>query len=264
MPKTSDEPSEEVLLEFPEDHIAVVRINRPKAYNALNLNVRTLIAEKFAELKSRPDIRAVILTGDQKAFAAGADLKEMSTLSAVDYYKLHVERLYNAFADYPRPVIAAVNGFALGGGMELAMISDIILAGQSAKFGQPEVKVGVMPGAGGSQRLVRAVGKYNAMRLCLTGMMIGAEEAKAMGLVCEVLDDDQVMDRALEMARELATLPPLGLEHIKYAILHGPDMSLESALGLERKSMQLLMSSTDRAEATAAFLEKRKGTFTGE
>ena len=108
MPKTSDEPSEEVLLEFPEDHIAVVRINRPKAYNALNLNVRTLIAEKFAELKSRPDIRAVILTGDQKAFAAGADLKEMSTLSAVDYYKLHVERLYNAFADYPRPVIAAV------------------------------------------------------------------------------------------------------------------------------------------------------------
>ena len=164
----------------------------------------------------------------------------------------------------PRRQPGSGNGFALGGGMELAMISDIILAGQSAKFGQPEVKVGVMPGAGGSQRLVRAVGKYNAMRLCLTGMMIGAEEAKAMGLVCEVLDDDQVMDRALEMARELATLPPLGLEHIKYAILHGPDMSLESALGLERKSMQLLMSSTDRAEATAAFLEKRKGTFTGE
>lgn len=255
---------EEVLLEFPEDHIAVVRINRPEAYNALNLNVRSLIADKFNELKAREDIRAVILTGSEKAFAAGADLKEMSVLSAVEYYKVHVERLYNAFADYPRPVIAAVNGFALGGGMELAMISDIILAGKKAKFGQPEVKVGVMPGAGGSQRLVRAVGKYNAMRLCLTGMMIGADEAKDMGLVCEVLDDDKVMDRAMEMARELSALPPLGLEHIKYAILQGPDMSLESALGLERKSMQVLLSSKDRAEATAAFLEKRSGSYKGE
>jgi len=256
--------SDEVLLEFPEDHIAVVRINRPKAYNALNLNVRSLIADKFNELKAREDIRAVIITGNEKAFAAGADLKEMSVLSAVDYYKAHVERLYNAFADYPRPVIAAVNGFALGGGMELAMISDIILAGTKAKFGQPEVKVGVMPGAGGSQRLVRAVGKYNAMRMCLTGMMVGAEEAKDMGLVCEVLEDDKVMDRAMEMARELSALPPLGLEHIKYAILHGPDMSLESALGLERKSMQVLLSSEDRAEATAAFLEKRSATYEGK
>lgn len=256
-------PDKEVLLEFPEDHIAVVRINRPHAYNALNLNVRSLIAENFNELKTREDIRAVILTGNDKAFAAGADLKEMSTLSAVDYYKIHVERLYNAFADYPRPVIAAVNGFALGGGMELALISDIILAGKGAKFGQPEVKVGVMPGAGGTQRLVRAVGKYNAMRLCLTGMMISADEAKDMGLVCEVLEEDEVMGRAMEMARDLAALPPLGLEHIKYVLLHGPDMSLESALGLERKSMQVLLSSEDRAEATAAFLEKRKGTYRG-
>jgi len=256
--------SEEVLVEFPEDHIAVVRINRPRAYNALNLNVRRLIAEKFTELKAREDIRAVILTGDDKAFAAGADLKEMSAMSAVDYYKAHVERLYNAFADYPRPVIAAVNGFALGGGMELAMISDIIIAGKSAKFGQPEVKVGVMPGAGGSQRLVRAVGKYNAMRLCLTGMMIGADEARDMGLVCEVLDDGAVMDRARALASELAALPPLGLEHIKYAILHGPDMSLESALGLERKSMQLLLSSKDRAAATTAFLEKTDALYRGE
>ncbi len=256
--------SEEVLLEFPEDHIAVVRLNRPGAYNALNLNVRRLIAEKFDLLKGREDIRAVIITGNEKAFAAGADLKEMSALSAVDYYKTHVERLYNAFADYPRPVIAAVNGFALGGGMELAMISDIILAGKGAQFGQPEVRVGVMPAAGGSQRLVRAVGKYNAMRLCLTGMMITADEAKDMGLVCEVLEDDRVMERAVGMARELAALPPLGLEHIKYAIIHGPDMSLESALGLERKSMQVLLSSRDRAEATAAFLEKRKGSYSGE
>jgi len=257
-------PEEDVCLEFPEEHIAIVRLNRPKAYNALNLNVRSLIAEKFTELKNREDIRAVILTGDDKAFAAGADLKEMSGLSAVDYYKAHIERLYNAFADYPRPVIAAVNGFALGGGMELAMIADIIIAGKEAKFGQPEVKVGVMPGAGGSQRLVRAVGKYNAMRLCLTGMMISADEAKDMGLVCEVLAEGKVMARALEMARDLAALPPLGLEHIKYAILHGPDMSLESALGLERKSMQVLLSSKDRAEATAAFLEKRSGSYSGE
>jgi len=255
---------QDVILEFPEAHIAVVRINRPKAYNALNLNARTLIAEKFNDLKTREDIRAVIITGNEKAFAAGADLKEMSALSAIDYYKAHIERLYNAFADYPRPVIAAVNGFALGGGMELAMISDIIIAGKGAKFGQPEVKVGVMPGAGGTQRLVRAVGKYNAMRLCLTGMMISADEAKDMGLVCEVLEDDKVMARAMEMARELAALPPLGLEHIKYAILHGPDMSLESALGLERKSMQVLLSSDDRTEATAAFLEKRGATYKGE
>ncbi|MEP4861523.1 MAG: enoyl-CoA hydratase-related protein, partial [Alphaproteobacteria bacterium] len=156
-----------------------------------------------------------------------------------------------------------VSGFALGGGLELAMHADIIVAGRSARLGQPEVKVGIMPGAGGTQRLTRAVGKFRAMLLCLTGKLIDAEEAYAMGLVSEVVDDDQVMTRATELAGQIAKLPPIAVAQIKELILLGPDAPLQTALAMERKAVQLLFATSDKQEGMQAFLEKRKPNFIG-
>ncbi|EKV27710.1 Enoyl-CoA hydratase [Caenispirillum salinarum AK4] len=253
----------QVVLERPEPAIAIVRINRPEVRNALNLTVRQQMADIFREFIDDPDLRCVVLTGDETSFAAGADIQDMSQLSAIDMYMRHTERLWGAVGDCPVPVIAAVNGFALGGGMELAMHADIIIAGRSAKFGQPEVKVGIMPGAGGTQRLTRAVGKFRAMRLCLTGEVIDAEEAYGMGLVSRVVEDDQVMATALDTAKRLSELPPIALAQIKEVILHGADAPLGAALALERKAVQILFASRDKQEGMAAFLEKRRPQYTG-
>lgn len=163
-----------------------------------------------------------------------------------------------------KPIIAAVNGFALGGGCELAMHCDIIVAGESARFGQPEVKLGLMPGAGGTQRLIRAVGKVQAMRIALTGCLVPAPQALAIGMVSEVVSDAQTVPRALELAAEIAALPPLAVAQIKEVMLAGADMSLDSALILERKAFQLLFDSKDQKEGAHAFLEKRKANFIGE
>lgn len=172
--------------------------------------------------------------------------------------------LWDPIARCPKPVIAAVNGFALGGGCELAMHCDIIVAGESARFAQPEVKLGLMPGAGGTQRLVRAVGKFQAMRIALTGCMVKAPEALAIGMVSEVVPDDQTLTRALALASEIAALPPLAVQQIKEVMLAGADLPLDSALTLERKAFQLLFDSADQKEGAAAFFEKRKPTYRGE
>ncbi len=161
-------------------------------------------------------------------------------------------------------MIAAINGYALGGGLELAMCADIIIAGEGAQLGQPEVRVGVMPGAGGTQRLTRAVGKFQAMRLCLTGRPIGAEEALRMGLVSQVVPDAEVYETALKSARDIARLPPLAVLQIKEAIVQGENTSLEAGLTLERKAFQLLFASQDKREGMQAFFDKRKPEFTGE
>jgi enoyl-CoA hydratase/carnithine racemase len=175
----------------------------------------------------------------------------------------HNERFWEPIAHCPKPVVAAVNGFALGGGCELAMHCDIIVAGNSARFGQPEVKLGLMPGAGGTQRLVRAVGKFQAMRMLMTGCIVPAPEALRMGLVSEVVSDDQVLVRAKELAQEIAGLPALALENIKEVVLAGADLPLESALVLERKAFQMLFDTVDQKEGAAAFLEKRKPNYKG-
>ena len=253
----------ETVVERSGEGLAIVRINRPEARNALNRETRRQLAAAFAELGADAAIRCIVLAGDDKAFAAGADLKEMADVGAVELMLLATHRLWKAIADCPKPVIAAVNGFALGGGCELAMHADIIVAGEGAKFGQPEVKVGIMPGAGGTQRLTRAVGKYKAMAMVLTGRLVTAREAEAMGLVSEVVADDRVMARALELAREIAALAPLAVMQIKEVLLAGQDASLETALMLERKAFQLLFASRDQKEGMAAFLEKRKPTFKG-
>lgn len=252
-----------VLVERPEAGVAVVRLNRPKVRNALDLSIRKDLARVFRGLAEEPDLRCIVLTGGEKSFAAGADIADMSAVSAVEMYHRHTERLWAAIGDCPVPVIAAINGFALGGGLELAMLCDVTIIGRSAKLGQPEVRVGIMPGAGGTQRLVREIGKFRTMRLCLTGEVIDAEEAWDMGLASKVVDDERVMDEALEMARTIAGMPPVAVAQIKEVILHGMDAPLGAALALERKALQILFATEDKREGMQAFLEKRTPRFSG-
>lgn len=253
----------EVVVERPDPRVAVIRLNRPEARNALNLAVRQTLADHFTQLGSDETTRCVILTGGDKIFAAGADLRDMVDRTAVDMFARGSQRMWDPIANCPKPVIAAVNGWALGGGCELAMHADIIIAGEGAKFGQPEVKVGIMPGAGGTQRLVRAVGKFRAMKILMTGEPVTAHEALAMGLVSEVVPDGEVFARALAMAQAIAALPPLAIVQIKEAVLAGEDSSLEAGLALERKAFQLLFATADQKEGMRAFLEKRKPEFQG-
>jgi len=255
--------TELVLIDRPEDGVALVRINRPEARNALNVATRKALAAVFGGLHDDPSVRAIVLTGNEQAFAAGADLKEFIDAGPVDMLRRRAERYWNTVARTPQPVIAAINGYALGGGLELAMCCDVIIAGASAQLGQPEVRVGIMPGAGGTQRLTRAIGKFHAMRLCLTGRPIVAAEAHQIGLVSQVVPDAEVVDAALEMARDLARLPPLAVMQIKEAILAAQDASLEAGLTLERKAFQLLFASADKREGMQAFLEKRRPDFKG-
>ncbi|MFK0838362.1 enoyl-CoA hydratase [Pseudomonas aeruginosa] len=260
----SADPSPVVLLEFPAADIALLRLNRPQARNALNDEVRQRLASHFQTLGADPAIRVIVLTGDSHCFAAGADLRDLSTSTAIGLYGRHSERYWEAIARCPKPVIAAVNGFALGGGCELAMHCDLIVAGESAQFAQPEIKVGVMPGAGGTQRLVRAVGKFQALRMLFTGCLVKAPQALAMGLVSEVVADESTLARALELAMEIARLPPLALAQIKEVVLAGADLPLDSALALERKAFQLLFDSQDQKEGMQAFLEKRPPNYQGK
>jgi enoyl-CoA hydratase len=256
--------SSAVLLERPAEGVALIRIHRPEARNALNMEVRRLIAGYLTELTEDEATRCIVITGDEKSFAAGADIKEMAGLNSIEMLKRGTHKLWRTIAACPKPVIAAVNGFALGGGCELAMTCDIIIAGESAKFGQPEVKIGIIPGGGGTQRLTRAVGKYKAMRYILTGDLFGAAEAYTMGLVSEVVPDAEVEKRAIEMAQQIAALSPLAVQQAKEAVLRGMDAALETGLALETKAIQLLFSSRDQKEGMAAFIEKRKPRFTGE
>jgi len=253
----------EVLVDAPTPEIAVVRINRPDARNALNQEVRSQLAEHFTRLGASPEVRCIVLTGGDKCFAAGADIRAMAEAGAIEIMQRQTQRLWQAIAACPKPVIAAVNGYAWGGGCELAMHADIIIAGEGASFCQPEVKVGIMPGAGGTQRLTRAVGKFKAMKMVLTGLPVPAPEALAMGLASEVVADGLVQERALELARQIAALPPLAIMQIKEVLLAGQDASLETALMLERKAFQLLFASADQKEGMRAFLDKRQPEFRG-
>lgn len=252
-----------VVTERPAEGVGLVRINRPEARNALNLEVRRLLAKHLSEMGEDDSIRCIVLTGNEKSFAAGADIKEMADASAIDMLLRGTQKLWRTIYGCPKPVIAAVSGFALGGGCELAMTCDIILAGESAKFGQPEVKIGIIPGGGGTQRFPRTVGKYKAMRYVLTGDLFGAKEAFDMGLVSEVVPDAEVEKRAVAMAAQIAELPPLAIQQTKESVLRGMDASLETGLTLETRTLQMLFASQDQKEGMAAFIEKRKPNFTG-
>lgn len=253
----------EVILSRPEPGIAVLCINRPGVRNALNQAVRQQLAEHFTVLGLDPEIRCIILTGGDEVFAAGADLRDIAEATPIEMHLRNTERLWRAIAGCPKPVIAAVNGYAWGGGCELAMHADLIIASRSASFAQPEIKVGIMPGAGGTQRLTRAIGKFQAMKMLLTGLPVSGAEAFAMGLVSEAVEDGKAQERALELARVIASMPPLAAAQIKEAVLAGQDASLDAALALERKAFQLLFSSQDQKEGMRAFFEKRKPVYTG-
>ena len=253
-----------VLVEKPVEGVVLIRINRPESRNALTTEVRRLIAQHLSEISEDDSARCVVLTGNEKSFAAGADIKEMAGIGAIDQIRRGTDKLWRMIASCPKPVIAAVNGFALGGGCELAMICDIIIAGESARFGQPEVKIGIMPGGGGTQRLARAIGKYKAMKFCLTGDLFDAKEAYEMGLVSEVVADAEVEQRAIAMATQIAGLAPLAVQQIKEVLLAGQDTSLDTSLRLETRAFQLLFASQDQKEGMNAFIEKRKPKFQGK
>lgn len=253
----------DTILEMPGDGIAVVRLNRPEARNALSPVLREELAAHFTALADDETVRCVVLTGGPDIFAAGADIKAMAEAGPADMMRRASERLWRPIKDFPKPLIAAVNGYALGGGCELAMHADIIIAGEGAQFGQPEIRVGIMPGAGGTQRLPRAVGKFKAMAMLLTGKPIDARAAEAMGLVSEVVADHAVLDHALDMARTIARQPPIAARKIKEALLAGADQGLDGGLLIERQAFQLLFDTADQAEGMAAFLEKRRPAFTG-
>jgi enoyl-CoA hydratase/carnithine racemase len=253
-----------VLVESPAPGVGLVRINRPDARNALNMEVRRRIVDALNEMTENGDIRAIVLTGNAKSFAAGADIKEMAGAGSIEMMQRGTHKLWRAIYACPKPVIAAVSGLALGGGCELAMTCDIIIAGESAKFGQPEVKIGIIPGGGGTQRLTHAIGKYKAMRYILSGDLFGAQEAFDMGLVSELAPDTEVEKRAVALAQQLAELPPLALQHAKESVLMSMEAPLSSGLAFETKAIQLLFSSQDQKEGMAAFIEKRKAAFVGK
>ncbi len=255
--------SDLVQVERPSDGVALLRLNRPDALNALNTPLRHTLTDLFRELSVDEDVRCIVITGNGKAFMAGADIKEMSTKGTADVTKMNVRRMWAVIAECPKPVIAAVNGVALGGGCELAMHADIIVAAERARFGQPEIRVGIMPGGGGTQRLLRAIGKFKTMKMVLTGEPVDGREAFEMGLASEVVADDRVLPRALELADTIAALPPLAARRIKEVVLAGHDTSLAAGLMLERRTFDTLFDTEDQAEGMQAFIEKRNPNFKG-
>ena len=253
----------ELIVERPQPGVALVRLNRPEATNALSLPLQALLSQTFTALGADPEVRCIVLTGGEKVFAAGGDIHSLLDAGPIDILERHTERVWAPIQHCPKPVIAAVCGYAFGGGAELAMHCDIIVAGEGASFAQPEIRIGIMPGIGGTQRLVRAVGKFNAMKMLLTGRPGAAREAQAMGLVCEVVADAEVIPHALGLAATIAGMPPLAAQQIKEVVLAGLDAPLETALALERKANQLLFATRDQKEGMQAFLDKRRPRFEG-
>ena len=215
------------LLVTREEAIAVVQLNRPEVLNALNRALMDELVAALEELDRDPEVRCLVLTGGPRAFAAGADIREFADASVVDMLQAYRFQQWERIRKLATPLIAAVTGFALGGGNELAMLCDIIVAGESARFGQPEINLGLIPGAGGTQRLTRTVGKYRAMELILTGRQMTAREAEAMGLVTRVVPDEMVLTEARALAREIAARPPLAVRLAKEAVLKAFDTSLD-------------------------------------
>ncbi|MBI5717184.1 MAG: enoyl-CoA hydratase/isomerase family protein [Burkholderiales bacterium] len=253
---------EDVLLEERRaEGVVVLRLHRPAVLNALNLTLRQALATSFARLDADPLTRVVVLAGNERAFCAGADLNEYVDASPTEILARRMDQLWAAVSGCRKPVIAAVRGHALGGGCELAMHADVIVAGESARFGQPEVLIGLMPGGGATQRLTRAVGKFRAMHLLMSGAPIAAAQALAMGLASEVVPDAEVEPRALALARQLAQGPQQALQFIKEAVIGGMNVPLEQGLQMERKSFQLLFATGDKTEGIRARLEKRPAKF---
>ena len=253
----------ETLLIERHDAVTLVRLNRPQALNALNSRVLAELIEAFAAYDADPAQRCLVLTGSDKAFAAGADIKEMQAQGFADMYSSNFFAGWERVTATRKPWLAAVAGFALGGGCEVAMMADFILAADTARFGQPEIKLGVGPGMGGSQRLVHAVGKAKAMEMCLTGRMMGAEEAERAGLVARVVPTAELLDEALKVAGQIAAMPPIAAVAVKEMVNAAFETTLAQGIGFERRLFHGLFGTADQKEGMAAFVEKRPGNWTG-
>jgi enoyl-CoA hydratase len=243
------------------DRAALVRLNRPTALNALNAQLVRELDEILHTLEADKAIGCVVLTGSEKAFAAGADIKEMREKDFAEAFLEDFLARWDAAARLRKPIIAAVSGFALGGGCELAMMCDFILAADTAQFGQPEIKLGVIPGAGGTQRLTRAIGKAKAMELCLTGRMMGAEEAERAGLVARVLPAKDLVAEAIKTAQTIAAMPALAALLAKEAVNRAFETTLAEGMRFERRAFYALFATRDQKEGMTAFIEKRKPNF---
>jgi enoyl-CoA hydratase len=247
------------------DAVTLVTLNRPQALNALNSEVLKELIEAFQAYEADPSQRCLVLTGSgEKAFAAGADIKEMQPQGFADMYASNFFAGWEKVTATRKPWIAAVNGFALGGGCEVAMMADFIIASDTAKFGQPEIKLGVTPGMGGSQRLTLAIGKAKAMEMCLTGRMMGAEEAERSGLVARVVPANQLLDEALKTAAQIAAMPPLAAIATKEMVNAALEMSLSQGINFERRLFHGLFGTEDQKEGMTAFVEKRPGNWKGK
>jgi enoyl-CoA hydratase len=252
------------VTEQKEPFIALIELNRPKELNALNKQLMEEVRDALQALDKNEQVRVIILTGNEQAFAAGADIKQMADRSAIDMLLIDQFSTWDQIRKTKKPLIAAVSGFALGGGCELAMMCDMIIASETAKFGQPEIKIGTIPGAGGTQRLTRALGKAKAMEYILTGRFLPAEEAHFYGLVNKVVPKEMYLQEALQLAREIAALSPVAVQLGKEAINRSFEAHLDEGLAFERKNFYLTFASEDQKEGMKAFVEKRKADFKGK
>jgi len=250
-----------IIVEKLENGVGVITLNRPDAYNALCTPLLDEVSQAIISFDNDEEIGAIVLTGGLKVFAAGADIKELATLDFANAYNNEfVKKEWLALEKHKKPIIAAVAGYALGGGCEMSLLCDIVICDKSAKFGQPEVKIGTMPGAGGTQRLTRAVGKAKAMQMCLTGDMINAQEAKEYKMVAQVVDGD-VVEEAIEMAQKIASMSQPVVRLIKDSINNAYESNLQAGLVAERQSFYTTLALEDRIEGMNAFVEKRKANF---
>ncbi|MDH0646879.1 2,3-dehydroadipyl-CoA hydratase [Pseudomonas sp. GD03858] len=252
-----------LVVQSPAEGVRLITLQRTQALNALNTALLVELASELDASEQDAQTRVVVITGSRKAFAAGADISEMAERDLVGMLNDPRVACWQRIAAFPKPLIAAVNGFALGGGCELAMCADIIIAGSDARFGQPEINLGIIPGAGGTQRLLRAVGKPLAMQMVLSGETIDARHALQAGLVSEVTQPELTVERALQLASTIAAKAPLAVRLAKDALLKAQDMDLASGLRLERHAFTLLAGTADRNEGIRAFQEKRPALFQG-
>lgn len=243
--------------------VAILRLNRVEKRNALDLSMRVAIASAMQELERDNGVAVIVITGGDSVFAAGADLNLLVDKDAQQVAELDLGQYWTPVAKSQKPLIAAVSGFALGAGCELAMMCDILVADNSARFGQPEARVGIMPGAGGTQRLLRAVGKPVASLMLLAGELLSAERASQLGLVSELVSEGSALARAIVLAQATATMPPKALRAIKRVLALGADQSLDLALALEHREFLLLFDTQDKTEGMRAFLDKRPPRYTG-
>ncbi|MDV7339533.1 enoyl-CoA hydratase-related protein [Terasakiella sp. A23] len=254
---------EDIRTVLDADHVLTITLNRPKARNALRTQLLGEVAAVLIKATSDDDVRCVVLTGGPKVFAAGADITEMADKTPVDVMNDPRSGYWRTIRDFPKPMIAAINGFCLGGGNELAMHCDILIAGSNAQFGQPEINLGIIPGAGGTQRLTQLIGKSKAMKLVLSGQFMNAFDAERAGLIAEVCEPELTIDKAMMLAKTIATKPPVAARLAKESVLKASDAQLTEGIAYERKSFATLFATEDKQEGVAAFMEKRKPTFKG-